>query len=56
MKVFLLRLSNSLLAPKSQEDVDNRKRELEEKIRGLGGTVSAEYPLRGISFCQLPSL
>uniref|UniRef100_A0A914ZXU8 NET domain-containing protein n=1 Tax=Parascaris univalens TaxID=6257 RepID=A0A914ZXU8_PARUN len=37
--------------PKSQEDVDNRKRELEEKIRGLGGTVSAEYPLRGISFC-----
>ncbi|VDM38335.1 unnamed protein product [Toxocara canis] len=32
--------------PKSQEDVDNRKRELVEKIKGLGGTVSAEYPRR----------
>uniref|UniRef100_A0A158PPH3 Bromodomain-containing protein 2 n=1 Tax=Anisakis simplex TaxID=6269 RepID=A0A158PPH3_ANISI len=27
--------------PKSQKDVDNKKRELEEKIKGLGGVVNA---------------
>ncbi|VDM37719.1 unnamed protein product [Toxocara canis] len=30
--------------PKSQKDVDNKKRELEEKIKGLGGVVSTAPP------------
>uniref|UniRef100_F1KRC5 Bromodomain-containing protein 2 n=1 Tax=Ascaris suum TaxID=6253 RepID=F1KRC5_ASCSU len=30
--------------PKSQKDVDNKKRELEEKIKGLGGVVTSAPP------------
>ncbi|VDN29901.1 unnamed protein product [Gongylonema pulchrum] len=30
--------------PKSQKDVENKKRELEEKIKGLGGTVASSAP------------
>lgn len=37
-------LNVTYLAPKSQKDVDNKKRELEEKIKGLGGVVSTDSP------------